>query len=112
MSKEMAKRHKKAARRERKAGHVKQARRTVTALEKKQAARAEQVVGGAGSQEKNFGPSVENQPDEAPAAYTEPIANTVEVMEIAVVAEPEDFLEADEAELSLIPMEGSLEDEQ
>ena len=105
MSKETAKRHKKAARRERKAGHVKQARRTVTALGKKQAARAKQVVGVAGPQEKNFKPSVEDQADEAPAAFTEPIANTVEVMEIAVVAEPEDFLEADETDLALIPME-------
>ena len=105
MSKERAKRHKKAAMRVRKAGHVKLARHRVTALGKKQTARAEQVVGVAGPQKKNFKPSVEGQADEAAAAFTEPIANIVEVMEIAVVAEPEDFLEADETDLTLIPME-------
>lgn len=111
MSKETAKHHKKTARQERKARHAKRAPRGATALRKKQAAREEQVVDVPRLQQKNFNPSVEAPSDEAPAAYTEPIANTVEVMEIEVIAEPEHFFEADEADLSLVPVEGFPEDE-
>lgn len=87
MSKATAKHHKKAERHEHEPRQPKRARRGSGTVGKKQATRA-------------------------PEAHSQPIPNTIEVMEIAVVAEPEDFLEADETDLLLVPMEGSLDDEQ
>lgn len=87
MAKQMVKRHKKAARHERAAQHTK------TTREKKRV-RAKKSV------------------ETAPGAYTEPLTGTVEVMEIEVVSRPDDPLQADEVELSLVPEDSVLLDDE
>jgi len=107
-----AKHHKKVAKHQREARHTKRAHRVRTTSEQKKPATREEQFGVAETQQKNLRRPVGSQSDEPPVAYAEPMVNTVEVMEIEVVKEPEGFLEADEAEPLLVPAKSLLEDEE